>query len=57
MSRAQPSSKSPATESLPRAPALTDGGAWQPADGVMFSILSSLVLWSIIVTSVYRALN
>ena len=57
MSRAQPSSKPPATESLPRAPALTDGGKWQLADGILFSVLSSLVLWSIIFTSVYLALT
>jgi hypothetical protein len=32
-------------------------GAWQIADGVLFSVLSSLVLWSIIITSVYQALT
>jgi hypothetical protein len=57
MSRAQPSSNPPATESPPRAPALADGGAWQLADGILFSVLSSLVLWSIIVTIVYLALR
>ena len=48
---------SPPTEPLPRAPALADSGAWQPADGILFSVLSSLVLWSIIITSVYLALR
>jgi hypothetical protein len=40
-----------------RAPALMEPGAWQIADGVLFSVLSSLVLWSIIITSVYQALT
>jgi hypothetical protein len=30
---------------------------WQVADGVLFSVLSSLVLWSIIITSLYQALT
>jgi hypothetical protein len=48
---------SPPTEPLSRAPALADNGAWQPADGILFSVLSSLVLWSILFTSVYLALR
>jgi hypothetical protein len=44
-------------ESPPRVPALGETGAWQPADGVLFSVLSSLVLWSIIFTSIYLALR
>jgi hypothetical protein len=58
MSRAHahPSTSLP-TEPLPRAPALADSGAWQLADGVLFSVLSSLVLWSILFTSVYLALR
>lgn len=57
MSRAHPASPSSATESAPRAPALADNGAWQLADGVLFSVVSSLVLWSILFTTVYNALN
>lgn len=57
MSRAHPASPSSATESPPRAPALADNGAWQLADGVLFSVVSSLVLWSILFTTVYNALN
>jgi hypothetical protein len=57
VSRAHPTSPSRATETPPRAPALADDGAWQLADGILFSVLSSLVLWSIIFTSVYRVLS
>jgi len=53
VSRARPVRSSLATET----PALTDIGGWQLADGVMFSVLSSLVLWSIIITSLYHALT
>ncbi len=35
----------------------SDIGAWQLADGVLFSVLSSLVVWGIIITSVYQALT
>ena len=35
----------------------SDIGVWQLADGVLFSVLSSLVLWGIILTSVYQALT
>ena len=57
MSRARQSSSSSATEDHSRPPALAEVGAWQLADGVLFSVLSSLVLWSIIITSVYHALS
>ena len=30
---------------------------WRLADGVLFSVLSSLVLWSALLTSVYKALG
>jgi hypothetical protein len=56
MSRARPSSATLATES-PRAPICSDVGVWQLADGVLFSVLSSMVLWGIIITSVYQALS
>ena len=56
MSRARPTPTS-AIETPPGAPALAETGAWQPADGILFSVLSSLVLWSIIFTSVYQALS
>jgi hypothetical protein len=36
---------------------LADAAVWQLADGVLFSVLSSLVLWSIILTSLYQALS
>ncbi len=35
---------------------LSEAGAWQLADGVLFSVVSSLVLWSILLASLYRAL-
>jgi hypothetical protein len=57
VSRARPSSSSSATEDHARPPALAEIGAWQVADGVLFSVLSSLVLWSIIITSLYHALT
>ena len=57
MSRARPIPTSSATEIPPGAPALAEIGAWQLADGILFSVLSSLVLWSIIFTSVYQALS
>lgn len=41
----------------PQAPLLADARVWQVADGVLFSVLSSLVLWSIIITSLYQALT
>jgi hypothetical protein len=57
VSRAHLTSPYRATETPPRASALADDGAWQLADGILFSVLSSLVLWSIIFTSVYRVLS
>jgi hypothetical protein len=36
---------------------VVEAGSWQLADGVLFSVLSSLVLWSVIITSVYQALS
>jgi hypothetical protein len=57
VSRARPSSSSSAAEDHARPPALAEIGAWQVADGVLFSVLSSLVLWSIIITSLYHALT
>ena len=33
----------------------SDIGVWQVADGVLFSVLSSLVLWGMIISSVYQA--
>ena len=30
---------------------------WRPADGILFSVLSSLVLWSALFTSLYTALD
>jgi hypothetical protein len=53
VSRARP----PVTPSATETQALSEVGAWQLADGVMFSVLSSLVLWSIIITSLYHALT
>jgi hypothetical protein len=40
-----------------RPPICSDVGVWQVADGVLFSVLSSAVLWGIIITTVYEALN
>ena len=57
MSRAHATSPHLATQFPPRAPALAETGVWEIVDGVLFSIVSSLVLWSIIFTSVYNALN
>jgi hypothetical protein len=34
-----------------------DSAAWRPADGILFSVVSSLVLWSALLTSVYTALD
>ena len=56
MSRARPSSAAPPPEP-PRSSVLSETDAWRVADGVLFSVLSSLVLWSIILTSLYRALT
>jgi hypothetical protein len=56
MSRARPTSATSRTEP-PRAPVCSDVGVWQLADGVLFSVLSSLVLWGIIITSIYHALS
>jgi hypothetical protein len=56
MSRARPSSATSVTEP-PRATMCSDVGVWQLADGVLFSVLSSLVLWGIIITSLYQALS
>ena len=56
MSRARQISAAPPPEP-PRSPMLSETGAWQIADGVLFSVLSSLVLWSIILTSLYQALT
>jgi len=36
---------------------LAEADVWRLADGVLFSVLSSLVLWSIILTSLYHALT
>jgi hypothetical protein len=38
-------------------PLLSDAAVWQVAEGVLFSVVSSLVLWSIILASLYRALT
>ena len=56
MSRARPMSAAPPPEP-PRSPMLSEAGVWRVADGVLFSVLSSLVLWSIILTSLYQALT
>ena len=57
MSRARPTPKSSAIEAPPGPPASAENGAWQLPDGILFSVLSSLVLWSLIFTSVYQALS
>jgi hypothetical protein len=36
---------------------LSDVAVWPLADGVLFSVLSSMVLWSILLTSLYQALS
>jgi len=56
VSRARQSSAAPPPEP-PRSPLLSEAGVWRVADGVLFSVLSSLVLWSIILTSLYQALS
>lgn len=33
-----------------------EGGCWRLADGVLFGVVSSLVLWSLIVAGLYGAL-
>jgi hypothetical protein len=37
--------------------AAVDAGAWEVADGILFGVLSSLVLWSVILTNLYKALS
>lgn len=56
MPRPRPTSATLATEPA-RRPICSDEGVWQLADGVLFSVLSSMVLWGIIITSVYQALS
>jgi hypothetical protein len=56
MSRARRTTATLATEP-PGVPICADIGAWQLADGVLFSVLSSMVLWGIIITSLYEALT
>ena len=56
MSRARQNS-APLTTEATRPPSCSEVGAWQVADGVVFSVLSSMVLWGVIITSVYQALN
>jgi hypothetical protein len=34
-----------------------EGAAWRPADGILFSVVSSLALWSALFTSVYTAIE
>jgi hypothetical protein len=34
--------------------AVVDAGTWEVADGILFSVLSSLVLWSVILTNPAR---
>lgn len=34
-----------------------DAGTWEVADGILFSVLSSLVLWSFILANLYGALT
>lgn len=57
MSRARRHSIVPPADRPPPAPLFADAGVWQVADGVLFSVLSSLVLWSIIITSLYQVLT
>jgi hypothetical protein len=56
MARARPTSATSPTAPA-RRPIWSDEGVWQLADGVLFSVLSSMVLWGIIITSVYQALS
>jgi hypothetical protein len=56
MSRAR-QNPAPLTTEATRPPVGSEVGVWQVADGVLFSVLSSMVLWSLIITSVYRALS
>ncbi len=56
MSRARPTSAT-SVPPPPRPPICADTGVWQLADGVLFSVLSSLVLWGIIITSIHHALS
>ena len=56
MSRARRTSAALPTEAT-RSPICSDLGVWQVADGVLFSVLSSMVLWGVIITSLYQALN
>ncbi len=56
MSRARRKSASLTTQAT-RPPIGSEAGVWQVADGVLFSVLSSMVLWGVIITSVYQALN
>jgi len=57
VSRARRIPPAPPTDAPPCAPMLAEVGMWRVADGVLFSVLSSLVLWSIIITSLYQALT
>ena len=36
---------------------MMDAGTWEFADGILFSVLASLVLWSFILASLYGALS
>ena len=40
-----------------RRSSLVDAEKWELADGILFSVLSSLVLWSVMLTGLYHALN
>jgi hypothetical protein len=41
----------------PRSPISSEVGVWEVADGVWFSVLSSMVLWGILITGLYHALK
>ncbi len=45
------------TESAPTAAGLAEGRRWRLADGVLFSVVSSLVIWCVLLASLYRALS
>lgn len=45
----------PSSEWVPPSGELADIESWRLADGLMFGVLSSLVMWSFLLASLYRA--
>jgi hypothetical protein len=45
----------PSREWVPSDSEFADAECWRLADGLMFGVLSSLVLWSFLLASLYRA--